>query len=176
MLKHPKHPPKSATAFPIIGFYLYHVISADQSNNWTTSGIWSCNNLLLILHAFHLYSRRLKHQTKGKWQLYVPQLHMMTKRVNFISNLSNLRWTKPWRLLFKWYVYQHIFRKYFHCCWLVLTFPTRMSKLTQKSVCLYAIFFRERISWSIRWYTALYALEANDYFYREASLYAVLPF
>ena len=25
--------------FPIIGFYLYHVISADQSNNWTTSGI-----------------------------------------------------------------------------------------------------------------------------------------
>ena len=39
--------------FPIIGFYLYHVISADQSNNWTTSGIWSCNNLLLILHAFH---------------------------------------------------------------------------------------------------------------------------
>ena len=42
--------------FPIIGFYLYHVISADQSNNWTTSGIWSCNNLLLLLHAFHLYS------------------------------------------------------------------------------------------------------------------------
>ena len=25
--------------FPIIGFYLYHVISADQFNNWTTSGI-----------------------------------------------------------------------------------------------------------------------------------------
>ena len=25
--------------FPIIGFYLYHVIPADQSNNWTTSGI-----------------------------------------------------------------------------------------------------------------------------------------
>ena len=25
--------------FPIIGIYLYHVISADQSNNWTTSGI-----------------------------------------------------------------------------------------------------------------------------------------
>ena len=25
--------------FPIIGFYLYHVISANQSNNWTTSGI-----------------------------------------------------------------------------------------------------------------------------------------
>ena len=25
--------------FPIIGFYLYHVISADQSNNWTTSGM-----------------------------------------------------------------------------------------------------------------------------------------
>ena len=29
--------------FPIIGFYLYHVISADQYTNWTTSGIWSCN-------------------------------------------------------------------------------------------------------------------------------------
>ena len=25
--------------FPIIGFYLYHVISAGQSNNWTTSGM-----------------------------------------------------------------------------------------------------------------------------------------
>ena len=25
--------------FPIIGVYLYHVILADQSNNWTTSGI-----------------------------------------------------------------------------------------------------------------------------------------
>ena len=25
--------------FPIIGFYLYHVISADESNIWTTSGI-----------------------------------------------------------------------------------------------------------------------------------------
>ena len=25
--------------FPIIGFYLYHVISADQFNNWTTSDI-----------------------------------------------------------------------------------------------------------------------------------------
>ena len=67
--------------FPIIGFYLYHVISADQSNNLTTSGIRSCNNLLLILHAFHLYSLWLKHQTKGKWQLYIPQLHMMTKKI-----------------------------------------------------------------------------------------------
>ena len=28
----------------------------------------------------------------------------------------------------------------------LLTFPTRMSKITQKSVCLYAIFFRERMS------------------------------
>ena len=25
--------------FPIIGFYLYHVTSAGQSSNWTTSGI-----------------------------------------------------------------------------------------------------------------------------------------
>ena len=25
--------------FPIIGFYLYQVISTDQFNNWTTSGI-----------------------------------------------------------------------------------------------------------------------------------------
>ena len=25
--------------FPIIRYYLYHVISADQSSNWTTSGI-----------------------------------------------------------------------------------------------------------------------------------------
>ena len=58
--------------FPIIGFYLYHVISADQSNKWTTYGIWRCYHLLLILHAFHLYSLRLKHQTKGKWHLYVP--------------------------------------------------------------------------------------------------------
>ena len=24
--------------FPIIGFYLYHVTSAGQSSNWTTSG------------------------------------------------------------------------------------------------------------------------------------------
>ena len=58
----------SIDPFPIIGFYLYHVISADQSNNWTTSGIWRCNILLLILHAVHLHSLRLKHQTKGKWQ------------------------------------------------------------------------------------------------------------
>ena len=27
--------------FPIIGFYLYHVTSAVQSSNWTTSGILS---------------------------------------------------------------------------------------------------------------------------------------
>ena len=25
--------------FPIIGFYLYHLTSAGQSSNWTTSGI-----------------------------------------------------------------------------------------------------------------------------------------
>ena len=25
--------------FPIIGFYLYHVTSAGESSNWTTSGI-----------------------------------------------------------------------------------------------------------------------------------------
>ena len=25
--------------FPIIGFYLYHVTSAGQSSNWTTSGL-----------------------------------------------------------------------------------------------------------------------------------------
>ena len=45
----PEQPPKTRKLdtleystidpFPIIGFYLYHVISADQSNNWTTSGI-----------------------------------------------------------------------------------------------------------------------------------------
>ena len=99
--------------FPIIGFYLYHVISAYQSNNWTTSGIWSRKNLLLILHAFHIYSWWLKHQTKGKWQLYLSQLYMMTKRINFISNLSNLHWTKPWILSFKWYD----FHNYFRCCW-----------------------------------------------------------
>ena len=99
--------------FPIIGFYLYHVISADQSNNWTTSGMWNCSNLLLILNASHLYLWRLKHKPKGKWQLYVAQLYMMTKRVNFISYLSNLRWTKPWRLLFKWFVYRHILPQLF---------------------------------------------------------------
>ena len=103
--------------FPIIGFYLYHVIPADQSNNWTTSGMWSCNNLQLILNAFHLYLWRLKHKPKGKWQLYVAQLYMMTKRVNYISYLSNLRWTKPWRLLFKWYVYRIYCHNYFRCCW-----------------------------------------------------------
>ena len=29
----------SIEEFPIIGFYLYHVTSAGQSSNWTTSGI-----------------------------------------------------------------------------------------------------------------------------------------
>ena len=31
----------SIEEFPIIGFYLYHVTSAGQSSNWTTSGILS---------------------------------------------------------------------------------------------------------------------------------------
>ena len=30
---------RSIEEFPIIGFYLYHVTSAGQSSNWTTSGI-----------------------------------------------------------------------------------------------------------------------------------------
>ena len=30
---------KRIDPFPITGFYLYHVISADQTSNWTTSGI-----------------------------------------------------------------------------------------------------------------------------------------
>ena len=33
----------------------------------------------------------VKTPNKKKLQLYVPQLHMMTKRVNFISNLSDIR-------------------------------------------------------------------------------------
>ena len=61
----------SIDPFPIIGFYLYHVISADQSNNWTSSGIWSCKNLLLILHAFHIYSLWLKHQTNYIYHNYI---------------------------------------------------------------------------------------------------------
>ena len=32
-------PPAIIEEFPIIGFYLYHVTSAGQSSNWTTSGI-----------------------------------------------------------------------------------------------------------------------------------------
>ena len=31
----------SIEEFPIIGFYLYHVTSAGQSSNWTTSGIYT---------------------------------------------------------------------------------------------------------------------------------------
>ena len=31
--------PVGIEEFPIIGFYLYHVTSAGQSSNWTTSGI-----------------------------------------------------------------------------------------------------------------------------------------
>ena len=31
--------PLSIEEFPINGFYLYHVTSAGQSSNWTTSGI-----------------------------------------------------------------------------------------------------------------------------------------
>ena len=164
--------------FPIIGFYLYHVISAGQSNNWTTSGMWSCNNLLLILNAFHLYLWRLKHKSKGKWQLYVAQLYMTTKRVNFISYLSNLRWTKPWRLLFKWYVYRHILPQSFSAaadegpsemtCFpaglhYLLTFPTRMSKNNTEIGVSLCELFRERMSWSLRWYIAIYA----DFFKRE---------
>ena len=67
--------------FPIIGFYLYHVISADQSNNWTTSGIWSCNNLLLILHAFHLYSQRLKHQNERKMAIICSTITYVDKKI-----------------------------------------------------------------------------------------------
>ena len=164
-------------SFPIIGFYLYHVISADQSNNWTTSGMWSCNNLLLILNVFHLYLWRLKHKPKGKWQLYVAQLYMMKKRVNFISYLSNLRWTKPWRLLFKWYVYRQWPRSLVPAfvattisaaadeghgemtCFPVglhylLTFPTRISKNNTEIGVSLCELFRERMSWSIRWYIA----------------------
>ena len=154
-----RHNGTAIDPFPIIGFYLYHVISADQSNNWTTSGMWSCYNLLLILNAFHLYLWRLKHKPKRKWQLYVAQLYMMTKSVNFISYLSNLRWTKPWRLLFKWYVYRHIlpqlfpllltkalvrwrvFLRVYTIYWLS---QQECPKITQKSVCLYANFSEKR--------------------------------
>ena len=95
----------------------------------------------------------LNTKTKGKWQSYVPRLHMMTKRVNFISNLSNLRWTMHWSCTCTG-IYFH---NYFRCCWrrlwwddvfpaglhYLITFPTRMSKISQKCK-----LFRERMSWS----------------------------
>ena len=34
-----RHRCQTIEEFPIIGFYLYHVTSAGQSSNWTTSGI-----------------------------------------------------------------------------------------------------------------------------------------
>ena len=78
---------------------------------------------------------------------------MMTKRVNFISNLSNLRLTKPCRHFIQVvrvpaYISTIIsaaadegpdemmcFPAGLHN---LLTFPSRMSKISQKSMCFYA--------------------------------------
>ena len=99
--------------FPIIGFYLYHVLSADQSNNWTTSGIWSCNNLLQFCMHFTYIHNGLNTKQKENGNYMYHNYIWWQKKVNFISNLSNLRWTKPCKLLFKWYAYWHIFPQLF---------------------------------------------------------------
>ena len=47
----------SIEEFPIIGFYLYHVTSAGQSSNWTTSGILTIE-LLYIGYNFKEIKKR----------------------------------------------------------------------------------------------------------------------
>ena len=59
--------------FPIIGFYLYHVTSAGQSSNWTTSGIKQHIYWLLILlyrtAIYHLkfFLKKLKKTAIINW-------------------------------------------------------------------------------------------------------------
>ena len=52
----PVHP-KAIEEFPIIGFYLYHVTSAGQPSNWTTSGI---KQLTFDLTLYRISIYRLK--------------------------------------------------------------------------------------------------------------------
>ena len=141
------------------------MISADQSNNWTTSGIWSCKNLLLILHAFHIYSWRLNTKQKEKG--------------NYIFH--NYIWWQKELILFQIYpIYTERSLEYFHSSGMISTiisaaaddgpdemtcFPaglhyvlifTTMSKITQKSVCLYAA-FSEKGWLDLGWYIAIFA-------------------
>ena len=54
---------KSIEEFPIIGFYLYHVTSAGQSSNWTTSGInQHILTVDLTLYNFNIWLKFWKRQ------------------------------------------------------------------------------------------------------------------
>ena len=58
--------------FAIIGFYLYHVTSAGQSSNWTTSSIYSNINWLLI-SLYRTSTYRLKFLRKKTRQLSIEE-------------------------------------------------------------------------------------------------------